>query len=126
MITKCYSIDDESFIYNDLSSLFDELESEGNLVEGQIYYEADAKKIEAKDYASEHVIEQILEVLELQLFRDIGEQIDYGYEFSEVNKEATEELASMLEGWINKNVNLDKYWKVVGRSRECWVTKEDL
>jgi hypothetical protein len=122
--TKCYSADNERFIYTELGELFADMESEGNLSEGQIYYEADCKVCESKDYATSHTISWILENLDEQLCDDVGEYSDN--DFYNVPTEAKEELRSLLETWVSKHVNVGNFWKIIGKTRECVVTKDDL
>lgn len=40
--------------------------------------------------------------------------------------EAKEELRSLLETWVSKHVNVGNFWKIIGKTRECVVTKDDM
>lgn len=124
MTNKCYSMDNESFNYDDVSELFADLESDGELYEGRVYYEADCELVEPKDYANSHTVAWMLENLDEQLYEDAGEVSDN--EFYNTSVEAKEEFRQFLETWITKHVNVGRYWKIVGKTREMTVTKEDL
>lgn len=124
MTNKCYSTDGESFNHNSLGEVFDDLESEGELYEGRVYYEADYKPLEVQDYASSHTVAWMLENLDEQIYDDIGEC--YDNDCYNVSKEAREELRTFLESWITKHVDLSCYFKIVGKPRELKVVKEDL
>lgn len=124
MTSKCYSIDNEAFNYDELGDLFADLESDGELYEGRVYYEADCKVVEPKDYVNSHSVSCMLESLDEQLYDDVGEVSDN--DFYNTSKEAKEELRQFLESWITKHVNVGRYWTIVGQSRELQVTKDDL
>lgn len=124
MVNKCYSLNNESFNYDEIGELFADLEADGELYEGRVYYEADCKLAEPKDYANSHSVSWMLESLDEQLYDEVGEFSDN--DFYNTTKEAKEELREFLESWITKHVNLGRYWKIVGKTREMVVTKEDL
>lgn len=124
MLTKCYSMDNESFNYNEVGELFADLESDGELYEGRVYYEADCKLVEPKDYANSHSVSWMLENLDGQLYDDVGEVSDN--DFYNTSREAKEEFQDFLKTWITKHVNVGQYWAIVGQSRELQVTKDDL
>ncbi len=121
---KCYSANDEDFIYQDVGELFDALDSDGRLVVGQVYYEADFRNLLLSDLINKHRIGSILEQFDDDLYEKIGEISDN--DFYNVTDDAKEELRQLLNTWIEKHVNVSKYWKIVGKSRECVVTAEDL
>ena len=121
---KCYSANDEDFIYQDVGELFDALDSDGRLVVGQVYYEADFRNLLPSDLINKHRIGSILEQFDDDLYEKIGEISDN--DFYNVTDDAKEELRQLLNTWIEKHVNVSKYWKIVGKSRECVVTAEDL
>ena len=121
---KCYSANDEDFIYQDVGELFDALDSDGGLVVGRVYYEADFRNLLPSDLINKHRIGSILEQFDDDLYEEIGEISDN--DFYNVTDDAKEELRQLLNTWIEKHVNVSKYWKIVGKSRERVVTAEDL
>ena len=121
---KCYSTNDEDFRYDDLGELFDDLDADGELVVGRVYYEADCKEIAPADFTGKWRLESILEQFDEDLYEEIGESADN--DFTGVADEAVVELAALLTGWIEKHVNVGRYWKIVGKSRPMQVTEDDL
>lgn len=121
---KCYSTNDEDFHYDKLGELFDDLDSDGELVLGRAYYEADCREITASDFTGKRRIESILEQFDEDLYEEIGEIADN--DFTGVTDEAKAELASFLSAWIEKHVNVGRYWKIIGKTRPMQVTAEDL
>ena len=69
-------------------------------------------------------LDLLIEQMEERLYDDIGECVcDV---FSGVTPEAKLELDAFLLAWVEKNSDLSRYWKIVGGSRECKLTAEDL
>lgn len=124
MTNKCYSLDNESFNYNSLGEVFDDLESEGELYEGRVYYEADYRPLDVKDLTLSYAVGSLLDDLDENLYDVVGESADA--DFYNVPKEAKQELVDFLESWIAKHVDLSHYFKIVGKPRELKVVEEDL
>lgn len=117
---KCYSANDEDFNYNTAGEVFYYLDSEGDLVVGRIYYEADCCRMEPSDLIRAYqVIEQIGE----SMWDEIGETADT---YPDVSKEAEAELQSLLNEWVLKHADPSNYWRVVGKSRPMMVTEQDI
>lgn len=120
MLNKCYSLDGERFS-EDFCDLIDELEQEG-LGVGTEYFEGDRVDVEVKDYVSPIGIESLLEQFDDWAYEDVGEVYDCC--FTNVPKEAKDELHEIIRQWAEKHVSLP-YWKVVNVVKKV-VTEEDL
>lgn len=121
---KTYSRDDEIYCFNSIGELLDDLDSDGELVAGQTYYEADCRKIVASDFTGKRRVESILEQWDHDLYEDVGEISDN--DFSNSTDEAKDELATLLAGWIEKHAKVDRYWKIIGKTREMKVEPDDI
>lgn len=122
---KAYSRDDEMYCFDSIGELFDDLDAEGLLEVGRVYYEADCRKLGAKDFAGEYGVSAILE----QWDNDLCEESDEASgccNFTDVTNEAREELSHLLQAWIEKHVNVGRYWKIIGKPREMKVGPDDL
>ena len=117
----CYSTNDEDFNHGDVDEVLDALNSEGELVAGRIYYEADCGTPKTEDVMD---VDSILEAADEQMYEQIGEV--YDNTFSGVSPEAKTELQALLNAWAEKHVNLGGYWIIKGKSRQCVVTEEDV
>ena len=120
MTEKCWSVNGDEFI-DDWCRLIDELDDE-ELGEGTEYFEADKAETKVKDYVKIYTIESLLEQFDDWVYEDVGEVADC--DFSNVSKEAKEELQEIIQAWVEKHVNLP-YWKVQNVVKKV-VTKEDL
>lgn len=122
---KAYSRDNETYCCNSLGELFDDLDSDGELVVGRVYYEADCRRIAPSDFTSKHEVRTILERFDECLYEEIGEIADG--DFTGVTDEAKTELGNLLAGWIEKNVNVGRYWKIISKTpREMKVGPDDI
>jgi len=118
MSNKCYSRDDEQFKFDSIGDLFDDMGCDDELKVGAIYYEADSRPVAPSDfYSVGRILEEMDETIEL------GEC--YDNDASNVSEEAKAELDAFLTGWIEKHINL-RYWMIIGKSRQCVVTEDDL
>lgn len=120
---KCYSRDDEEFSHDSLGAMFDEMRSDGELASGAIYYEADCEPITAAWMARPSEIDSLLTRLDDALYEEVGETADTC--FTSVSEEAKDELRAFIEGWIGRHTGVERYWRIVGRSRQCTVSLED-
>jgi len=118
-LEKCYSSNNEEFNFNE----FDDLIADGAEV-GQTYWEADCKTCEPTDGINSHTVSSLLECMDERLYDDIGEV--YNSEFSNVSDEAKAELNGLIRSWAIKHIDLSRYWKIVGKTRECTFTAEDF
>ncbi len=116
---KCYSTNDEDFRYTEAGDALDALASDGALVEGATYYEIDTKAVQLADYLS---ADRMLEAAEERLYDAIGEAAEDAFA---ANKEAMDELSSLLSAWAEKHLT-GHYWKCVGDARELTVTAADV
>jgi|ERR1035437_1653103 hypothetical protein len=116
-LKKCYSLDDETYNYSGIGELIDNCI---DLQVGDTYWEADCKDVVASDYLNAG---DILDQADERLAEDVGEVADS--DFSSVSKEAVDELNALLKAWVEKHVTL-RYWTIVGKTRECKLTQEDL
>lgn len=121
MTRICYSLDDEEFRYDSLGDVIDAMDEPQV---GSVYYEADCRELAAPDFADNNTIEHLLEHMDEDLFEEVGEIADC--DFTSVPPEAKEELRALVQAWVEKHVNVTRYWRIVGKSRECRLTAEDL
>lgn len=117
---KCYSTNDEDFKFTDFSDLIEELESNGDLAVGVTYYEADFRRITAKDIVS---INRVVEDMDERLYDLVGEAAEDGID---VSNEAVEELEAFLVQWGDKHAATSRYYTIVGKSREMKIAAEDI
>ena len=123
MTEKCWSVNGEDF-FDDWDQLIDELydyESD-ELPIGTEYFEGDKVDVTVGDYVDMHRIDSMLTEFDDLVYEDIGEIADC--DFSNVSKEAKEELQEIIQAWAEKHVNLP-YWKVQNVVKKV-VTQEDL
>lgn len=121
---KLYSRDDELYCFESIGELFDDMEADGVLEVGMGYYEADFRRFKPSDFARPGRIDFILEDFDSDLYEQIGETADN--DFSGVPEEAKAELVGLISGWIEKHVNIGRYWKIVGKTRQMEVVPDDL
>lgn len=119
-LEKCYSTNDEDFTFTELEDLISELESNGDLVVGYTYYEADFKRISGEDIVS---VDRIIEDMDERLYDLVGEAAEDGCDAS---KEAVQELADLVAQWADKHADIKRYFTIVGKSRQKEITEEDL
>lgn len=117
----CYSSNDEEFNFDELGDLIDHMDDPQV---GDVYYEADAVRCTSVDGINSHTVDSILENMDERMYDEIGEC--YDNECSDVSDEAKQELRSMIEAWAQKHINLSRFWRIKGKSRECRLSKEDL
>ena len=117
----CYSGNDEEFNFDNLGDLIDSMDDPQ---EGDVYYEADAVRCTSAEGINAHTVDLLLESMDEQMYDEVGEC--YNNECSDVSDEAKQELRALIEAWAQKHINLSRFWKIKGKSRECRLTKEDL
>jgi hypothetical protein len=117
-----YSVDNESFNHGDLGALIDYMD--GPQV-GDVYYEADGMRLPPTAGINDWTVESILEGMDERIYDEIGDSYDT-QECFDVSDEAKAELRQLLEAWATKHIDLSRYWKLIGDSRECSLTAEDL
>lgn len=118
---KCYSLNDEEFNYSDIGEVIDMMDDPKV---GDTYYEADCVTLTPTEGLNGYTVDSILENMDELVYDQIGEC--YDNQCSDVSDEAKAELLALLEAWANKHIDLSNYWKIVGKSRECTLTEEDL
>ena len=116
----CYSINEEDFSLTSVGDALDALDDEGRLKVGDIYYEADCRRMVAGDVFS---VEQVLEYMGERLYEEVGEIAD---DYPAAVPEAKAELKAFLTSWVEKYADPSKYWLVIGKHREKRVTADDL
>jgi hypothetical protein len=117
-----YSTDNEAFNHNSLESLLDYMD--GPQV-GDVYYEADGVRLPPTAGINDWTVESILEGMDERIYDEIGDSYDT-QECFDVSDEAKAELRQLLEAWVTKHIDLSRYWRLIGDSRECRLTAEDL
>lgn len=119
-LEKRYSTNDEDFGLDDFGDLMSDMEDDGSLAVGAIYYEADFRRMTAKDIVS---VDRLMEDMEEALFDECGECAHAGLEAS---KEALAELEAFLLQWVEKHTDVTSYYKIVGETRPMQITEADL
>lgn len=115
-----YSIDDENYTHETLDDVFDALESDGQLVAGTIYWEADFEAMEPQQALS---AAWVLDEANERGYDLIGESWDNPFA---VSMDAQIELQALLDAWAKKHVNVGIYRTIVGKARQMTVTEADL
>lgn len=116
---KAYSTNDEEYIYTDAGEALQAMADDDALHEGATYYEIDTEAVQLADYLS---ADRMLEAAEERLYDDIGDVSEGAFA---ANKEAMDELSSLLSAWAEKHLT-GHYWKCVGKVRELKVTAADV
>lgn len=118
----CYSRDGEEFNFESLGDLLCDMQGDGELAEGAAYYEADARRLRADDFVD---TDAVTDGMHEQLHDLVGSD-SAGDEFILAGQAAAAELHMLLRGWIEKHVDVGRYWRIVGKVRERRVTAEDV
>lgn len=118
---KCYSLDNENFNFK---SMADMIEMYVDPQVGGLYWEADCKPLQDTDGINGYTVEALLNEMDERIHDEIGEV--YDNECSGVTDEDKAELHELIEAWAKKHIDLSRYWKIVGKPRECKFTAEDL
>ncbi len=116
-----YSRDNEDFKFFDLEDILGDMDNDGLLKTGALFFEADYEMLQQGAFDS--CTESILDVFDDQLYELVGEASIES--FNAVSQEARQELTSLLRGWISRNVQVGEYFTIVGKSRMCVVQEED-
>ena len=120
----CYSVNNEDYAHESVGDVLDELDSIGELEVGRVYYEANFCHMKTSDFSTLSLIDSLLERLDDDLYEYVGETSDC--DFSSVPQNAKDELSKLLCAWIDKHVNVVKYWKIDGKPRALQVTADDI
>lgn len=115
-----YSTDDENYCHETPGDVFDALDSDGLLVVGTIYWEADFLPMEPQQVLD---AAQVLEQADERGYDLIGEAWDNPFN---VSRDAQAELQALLDAWAKKHVNVGYYYTTVGKPRKLVVTEADL
>lgn len=115
-MSKCYSRNDEEYNFESLHEVLQEMDEDGDLREGAVYWEADSRRPEpAEFFDAERVIEEAAERA-----YEVGG--DYAEDFGDVSREAIAELQSLLKQWADKHCTVS-FWTVHG-TKQMHVTAE--
>ena len=115
-----YSIDDESYNFENLGDLFDALDEDGCLEVGAAYFEANCRRMTAQDVVP---VGWLLDAIGERMHDEVGEA---AADFPNVSQQAKDELQKLLSDWIEKHDNPGSYWTIVGKARRKVVTEDDL
>ena len=116
---KAYSTNGEEYSHTDAGEALQAMADDDALHKGATYYEIDTEVVQLADYLR---ADRMLEAAEERLYDDIGEA---GEDAFAANKEAMDELSSLLSVWAEKHLT-GHYWKCVGKPRELKVTAADV
>lgn len=109
MTDFCYSRDDETF-FPDFGEM---LETGDEMQVGDVYYVAESIDVTASDFErSDSLIEDFAD----DFHQMMGEDMDNP--FDDISEVAKEELKTLLEDWINKNVPLSRYFLIKQNTSE--------
>ena len=120
MMKTYYSTDDENYCHETPGDVFDALYSEGRLVAGAIYWEADFLLMEPQQALN---AAQVLEEADERGYELIGEVWDNPFS---VPRDAQMELQNLLDAWAAKHVDVSRYYTMSGKPRQLKVTDADL
>ena len=118
---QAYSLDDETFNYFTFGELLDAANSDDELYLGMPYYVAEICPFAPESSIN---INRILEVIDDDLYEEIGEF--YDSDFSNVSDEAKTELKKMICEWTTKHVKVERYFKFIGKSKRLEIEESDL
>lgn len=124
-MNKCYSINEEEFNLDSISEVIDHIEDnldESETAIGVKYWVADALPMLHKDMIDLDSVDRFLEALDEQ-FDEFIEEPDSVY--SDVPKEAAQELRQLVLAWADKYVTEGRYYRVMN-VRERLIEIEDL
>lgn len=116
---KAYTTNGEEYSYTDAGEALQAMADDDALHEGATYYEIDTEAVQLADYLR---ADRMLEDAEERLYDDIGEAAEGAFA---ANKEAMDELSSLLSVWAEKHLT-GHYWKCVSNARELKVTAADV
>jgi len=116
---KAYSTNGEEYSHTDAGEALQAMADDDALHEGATYYEIDTEAVQLADYLR---ADRMLEDAEERLYDDIGEAAEDAFA---ANREAMDELSSLLSVWAEKHLT-GHYWKCVGKPRELKVTAADV
>jgi hypothetical protein len=114
----CYSLDEETFNYQDLADVLQALDDQGALVEGATFYEGEAVRHAPSYYFD---IDSLIEGMGERAYDDAGEYADT---FPDLTKEKSVELQTLIETWLDANVEVRFY--AVRDTRKATVTADML
>ena len=120
-LDKCYSLNGEEF---NSTSIGDLINQHDNPQVGGVYWEAHCRLLQPTDGINTHTVDSLLENMDERIYEDVGEV--YDNKCSDVTDEAKVELLGLIKSWAIKHIDLSRYWKIVGETRECKFTVEDL
>lgn len=122
-----YGINDDDFIYDEIEevieALRDEYDTDQEII-GHEYYSIECRPVLASDLVS---VWAITDSIEEQMGYIVGESFyDDDPIVDNKNKEAMDELKTLLEQWIIKYGKFEGYWKCLGKLLTHTITKDDL
>jgi hypothetical protein len=117
---KAYSVNDEEFNFDEPGGALQALADDGLLTEGGIYYEIDVEDIDLSHYLHSH---RILEFAAESIGDEVGEAAEDAFQASQA---AHDELNAFTKAWCEKHFAGERYWRCKGRSREVYVTADDI
>lgn len=122
---KCYSVNEEDFDLETFDEVIERLEDNSPLGEsplGAKYWEADAVPVLHKHIIASDDIRSFLERLDEQ-FEEFLEVYDSVY--SDVPKEAVDELRDIVLAWADRHITEGRYYRVKDVQQRT-ITQEDL
>lgn len=113
-----YSLDDEMFDYD---TAFEAIQGMDDPEVGHAYYSATAEFVQAEDLIRTYsVVEQWC-----SQFYDLTGIEDCDYLFT-LSDEANDELREILATWIDKHLQIHRFYHISSKSTKHFVTEEDL
>jgi hypothetical protein len=118
-----YSTNDEIFDKENVGEIIDDLYSDNEVILGINYYSHEFKLVDLKQYLN---VDGILEHADEWLYDNVGSD-DGGFDvFTDVTKEAKQELSLLLNSWVEKHLSNRNIYEAVGKSTTHIITQDDL
>ena len=116
-----YSLDSHEFSLDCIGAAFHQLAEQGQLQEGAVYFEVECELVTPACFDN---VDGFLDSLQMSLYAQAGAASDA--DFTAVEPVAKAELQLLIERWIDKHVNVRRYWRVAGPTVTRTVTRQEI
>lgn len=112
-----YSRNNEYFIFESMAEILSDMNDDGDLVVGNIFWQAEAEEFKASEFFS---ADSLIEDAQTQAYDHGGEWAeDFG---DDISKEAKAELERLISEWADKHVSV-RFWRCKD-AKEVVVTEQ--
>ena len=118
-----YSLNDKEYLASEPEEIFDVLFSNDELTVGAKYYECQFRSLNMLDCMDANLL---LDNASNSAYDLVREEIVFDNQFDDVSEEAKKELNEFLETWAGKYLKLGRFYISAGKSKELFVTEEDI